>query len=359
MNGVPRPPPRALAAAAATALMGVVALVAFDARAAPAEFDPEAQPAPTEQAVDDSPTSTSTPPSSSWADDAPAPADSPQLRNLEPRTRVYVDGSLAQTTDLSSLPHIAGTGRNLRLAAGGSLKLRRFQLDIELPASQATTVNLQPNPDPGIMIAPGDLHQTALSIGDLRIGVQWTDALPVDVMRIVAGFGVRVRVPTHTTRFQFYNELDGSVNVYALPYYFHIEPAILVGGALGPLSFVMNQGGLVLMGPDASLGDLPIVVPTLYFWDAHYAVALRIIDLLTASVEINSTLQLNHIEGLDFQKLNNVFALSVVPGLQWHFGRYRVDTVARIGLTRGAELLGVVGYSGTRSFVLRLGRVFD
>jgi hypothetical protein len=337
--------------------MCAMLLFAFDVRAVPVETDPES---PVEQAVDDPSSSAAAPsPFPSWVDDAPAPADSPQLRNVEPRTRIYIDGSLAQTTDLSSLPHIAGTGRNLRLTAGGSLKLGRFQLDLELPASQATTVDLLPNPDPGIMIYAGDLHQTALSIGDLRVGAQWTDALPIDAAPIVVGLAVRVRIPTHTTRFQFYNELDGSVNVYALPYYFHIEPAVLVGVALGPLSFVMNQGSLVLMGPDAKLGDLPIVVPTLYFWDAHYALALRLLGFVTASVEVNSTIQVNHVEGLDFRKLNDVSAVSVVPGLQWRVGRYRVDTLARIGLTRGAELLGVVGYSGTRSFILRVTRLFD
>lgn len=293
----------------------------------------------------------------SWADDAPAPVDAPQLRNVEPRTLIYVDGSFAQTGDLSALPDIAGSGSNLRAAVGGSLRWHRFQFDVELPASQATTLDLLP-PNPNFVIYPEDKHQTALSIGDFRAGAQWTDALPVASIRVVAGLALRVRVPTHTTRFQFH-DVAGNLGTYVLPYYFHVEPTFLFGESLGPVSFVMNQGALILTGPDGSFGGLPFIVPNIYFWDAHYALACRIIDLLSASFEVNTTLQLNHVDGVDFQKLNNVRALAIVPGLQVHLGRYRVDAVARFGLTQGAELLGVVGYAGTRSYVLRVSRLFD
>ncbi|MES1164521.1 MAG: hypothetical protein ABUR63_02085, partial [Verrucomicrobiota bacterium] len=82
-----------------------------------------------------------------WAESAPAGADSPPIRNVEPRTRLYLDGTFAQTDDLSALPNIAGRGWNLRLALGGSLKWRRFQFETELPASQMTRLYLMsPNP---------------------------------------------------------------------------------------------------------------------------------------------------------------------------------------------------------------------
>ena len=288
---------------------------------------------------------------------APAPVDAPQLRNVEPRTRVYLDGAFAQTGDLSALPDIAGSGRNLRLALGGSLRWRRFQFDLELPASQATTLDLVA-PNPNILIYMEDQHQTALSIGDLRTGAQWTDALPIDALNLVGGLGLRVRLPTHTTRFQFH-DIAGALGTYALPYYFHIEPTALLGGSLGPVSFVTNQGALMLMGPNGTVEGLPVVVPNIYFWDAHYAVAWRIIDLISASCEVNTTIQLNHVDGIDFRKLNDVRAVSVIPGLQVHLGRYRIDAAARLGLTRGAELLGVVVYAGTRSLILRVSRVFD
>ena len=293
-----------------------------------------------------------------WAEAAPAGVDAPQLRNVEPRTRVYVDGSVAQTPDLSALPNIAGKGRNLRLALGGSLRWRRFQFDLELPASQATTLDLV-DPNPAIVIAEEERHQTALSIGDLRVGAQWTGALPVQALPLRLGFGMRVRVPTHTTTFQFHNLNDGSLGTYVLPYYFHLEPTVLFGGALGDLSFVINCGALILTGPDGTVLDIPIIVPNIYFWDAHYAVAYRVARPLALSFEVNTTIQLNELDPVIFPQLNHLRAVSAVPAVQLHLGRYRVDLIGRIGLTRDANPLGVLGYSGTRSVILRVARSFD
>ncbi len=297
-------------------------------------------------------------PAPSWAHDAPPGVDTPQLRNVEPRTRLYVDGSFAQTPDLSALPNIAGSGRNLRFAVGGSLKWRRFQFDTELPASQATTLDLI-NPNTAISIAPEERHQTALSIGDFRLGAQWTDALPVDAMPLVGGFGLRIRVPTHTTRFEFTNLNDGMVGVYVLPYYFHVEPTLMLGGALGRFSFVTNQGLLMLTGPDGQVLDLPIPVPNIYFWDAHLAIACRIIEALSLSVAGNYTHQLNELDAVMFPKLSHMRALFVIPAVRIHVDRYHVDVVSRIGLSRGADSMGVLGFAGSRSFILRVSRDFD
>jgi hypothetical protein len=321
--------------------------------------DPESPDDNTENVLSDADAGATT-----WAEYAPAAMDAPQLRNLEPRTRLYADGTVAQTDDLSVLPHIGGRGRNLRLALGGSLKWRRFQFEVELPASQATTVDIFNSDfaldDEQNQIPVADRHQIALSIGDLRLGAQWTHPLSIDALPLAAGFGIRLRVPTHTTRFQFYNANDQSTLIYALPYYFHIEPTVMVGGGLGPISFVMNQGAIVLLGPDGNIGDLPIVIPPLYFWDAHYAVACRIVRALAVSVEVNTTMQLNHVEGLDFQKVNNVFAVVLSPGLQVHLGStLRLDVAARFGMTQGAELLGVIAFAGTRSGMLRATWVFN
>ena len=288
--------------------------------------------------------------------DAPAAADAPQLRNVEPRTRLYADGAFAQSADLSALPYIAGSGHNARFSLGGSLKLGRFQLDAELPAAQATTLDL--TMIPGGMPLPPDDHQTALSIGDLRLGAQWTTPLPGEALAMTAGFGLRGRFPTHTTQFAFHL-IDGSVALYGFPYYFHIEPAALFGAAWGPLSFVMNQGAIVLMGPDADFQEIHFVVPNIYFWDAHYAVAAHIAGPVGVSTEVNTVFQLNHVGGVDFAKLNHIRAVSVLPGVQVQVGRYRVDAVARFGVTHGAELFGVIGYSGTRSYTLRATYYFE
>ncbi len=40
---------------------------------------------------------------------------------------------------------------------------------------------------------------------------------------------------------------------YVFPYYFHIEPTVIVGGALGRFSYVVNEGILdVFWGPDGN-----------------------------------------------------------------------------------------------------------
>lgn len=293
-----------------------------------------------------------------WSRDAPAAVDSPQLRNVEPHTRLYLDGTFAQSPDLSALPYVQGSGRNIRFALGGSLKLRRFQLDTELPASQITTLDL--TQIPGGAPIPQDQHQTALSIGDLRLGAQWTTPFQAETLRGAVGFGFRLRVPTHTTRFQFHFGPNGDMlGVYSFPYYFHLEPTVLFGEAWGPVSLVVNQGAILLTGPDGNFQEVHIVVPNIYFWDAHYALALRLIEGLVASVELDTVYQLNHVSGADFSKLNDIRAVTVSPGLQVHLGAYRVDAVARFGLTHGEELFGVIGYAGSRSYTLRVTRFFD
>ncbi len=121
----------------------------------------------------------------------------------------------------------------------------------------------------------------------------------------------------------------------------------------------MNQGTLTLIGPDGQFGDQLITVPTIHFWDAHYAIAYAPFRHLGASVELATTFQLNSIGGLDFAKFNDMRAAWVAPALQMYLGAYRIDMIARLGLTRGQEMLGVLAYVGTNSFTLRVTRSFD
>jgi hypothetical protein len=174
----------------------------------------------------------------------------------------------------------------------------------------------------------------------------------------VGGFGLRVRLPTHTTAFQFHL-IDNSLATYYFPYYFHLEPTAILGGAFGRLTFVLNEGALVLMGPDGDFGGQHIVVPTIVFWDAAYAVGYAPWDFLGGSVELGTDIEINHLGGVDFQKLNEVRSVWVAPALQVHLGDYRVDLIARIGLTRGADLFGVIEYAGTSSYTVRVSRTFN
>jgi len=287
----------------------------------------------------------------------PAPIEAPRLRNAEPRTAVYLDATYGQSNDLSALPNIAGKAYGFRMAAGGTLKLGRFQLDLELPSGQITTLDLV-DPNPLFEIDPKDKRQTAISLGDSRLGAQWTGVVPLEAMAVVAGFGVSLRVPTHTTQYTFHLT-DGSEGFYGLPYYFHIQPTFILGEALGPVSFVMNESALILMGPDATVADIPVVTPTIYFWDAHYGVSVRVTEGFALSCVLNTTYQLNKLDQVMFPHLNKLRSAYVLPGAQLHVGVYRIDLVGRFGIKAGAEPLGVLTFQGTDSVTIRVSRLFD
>jgi len=114
-----------------------------------------------------------------------------------------------------------------------------------------------------------------------------------------------------------------------------------------------------MLGPDADFDTEHITVPTIYMYDAHYAVGLAPWSFLGASVELATTFQLNHVAGVDFEKFNDIRAVWVAPALQFHVGDIRIDAIARLGLTRGQELFGVIEYVGTHSFTLRVTRTFN
>jgi hypothetical protein len=283
---------------------------------------------------------------------SPAPVDGPALRLPVTPTRLYVDLSYASTPDLSSLPYITGKGRNVRFAAGGTWRWGRFAFSGELPVIQATTIDvgtiMNAAPD------PGDAHQTAFSLGDLRAGADWTTPLGE---LLVGGFGFRCRLPTHTTHFDFH-DLGGGISAYAFPYYFHLEPTAILGGVVGPLLFIVNQGAVVLVGPDGNFAGVDIQVPTLAFWDAAYAVSWSPAEPVAASLTLSTDVQLNHVGGLDFRQFNDVRSAWLAPGVQWHAGSYRVDLVARFTLTKTANLFGIMEYAGTQSYTLRVTRPF-
>ena len=282
----------------------------------------------------------------------PAPVDGPELRLPFTPDRLYVDASFATTDDLSALPYITGKGRNLRFAAGASWRWRRFAFTGELPFVQATSVDIGTlmNQPP----LPQDAHQTTLSLGDLRLGADWTDHLTDAVL---AGVGFRARLATHTTGFTFHLA-DGSTERYAFPYYFHLEPTAILGGAFGRLTAVMNQGAVVLMGPDGSFSGFYIHVPTIVFWDAAYAVSYALLDALAASVELSTDVQVNHVGGFDFTKFNDVRSVWIAPALQLHVSGYRVDLIARFGLSQSSNLFGIMEYAGHSSYTLRVTRPF-
>jgi hypothetical protein len=282
----------------------------------------------------------------------PAPVEGPELRLPVTPTRLYADAGYARTSDLSSLPYIQGKAQNWRLAVGGALRWGKFAFTGELPFLQHTTIDVT-----SVMNQPpqfGDGHQSATSLGDLRAGVDWTTHLSDAV---VAGFGLRGRLPTHTTGFWFHLDSTSTDN-YRLPYYFHIEPTAIFGAAVGRFAFVVNQGAIVLMGPDGDFEGFHIHVPTVVFWDAAYAVSWAPVAAFAASLELSTDIQLNHVDGLDFASFNHMRSVWLAPALQWHVADYRVDLVARVGLSDGTNLFGILEFAGTTSYTLRVTRRF-
>ena len=290
------------------------------------------------------------------AEYAPPAIEGPGLRIPEPMTRAYLDISYARTDDLSGLPLIAGSAHNYRLAAGGTLRWHRFSFDGELAFSNVTTIDV--TQVPGGVPFDQDKHQTATSLGDLRLGANWST--PLDAAgRLVGGFGLRTRLPTHTVVFQFHLSDMVTIGKYVFPYYFHIEPTLLLGGAFGPFAFVINQGALLMMGPDGDFQNLHIVEPNLLFWSAHYAVVYAPLPVVGLSVDLATDVQLNHVSALYFERVNGITSAALNVGLQVHLGAVRVDLVGRRGLTRDGELFGVLQYAGTESLTLRVGARFD
>jgi hypothetical protein len=282
----------------------------------------------------------------------PPPVDGPALRLPESPTRLYLDAAFAQSKDLSALPYIAGSGTNFRFALGGALRWHRFAFEAEIPFLQITTLDV--TAVPGGM--PDPERQTALSFGDVRLGAIWTVQLAGEAL--VGGFGLRVRLATHSTRFQFYLPTDGSLVSYVFPYYFHIEPTAILGGSLGRFTYVINEGLLGLWGPNGQFLDMEVVVPTVVFWDSHVAVGYAPFDFLGASVELGTDVQINTVNDPQFP-INNLRSAWVAPAIQFHIADYRIDLIARIGLGRGTDAFGVLDYTGTSSYTLRLGRTFN
>lgn len=282
----------------------------------------------------------------------PPPVDGPALRLPESPTRVYLDAAYAASNDLSVLPYITGKGTNFRFTLGGVWRWRRFSFEAELPFANITTLDVTMVPG-GV---PNPEKQTGTALGDLRLGAIWTERLAGEAL--VAGVGYRTRLATHTTRFDFYLPTNGDSVSYVFPYYFHLEPTVVVGGALGRFTYTVNEGILAMIGPDGNFLDMPVVVPTLVFWDSHVAVSYAPVDFLGASVELGTDVQINKVNDPQFP-IDDLRSVWVAPALQAHFGEWRIDAIARIGLGRKTEQFGVLEYTGTSSYTLRVTLAFN
>jgi hypothetical protein len=328
---------------------------------APGGETPES--APSESATPESVTPAPPPPRSPKAGLSfletyyPPPVDGPELRLPESPTRLYIDGAYAASSDLSALQLIQGSGKNVRFSVGGALRWHRFSFEAEVPFVQITTLNVTALTG-GQMPIPADAKQTGTSFGDARIGATWTQRLVGD--QLIGGFGLRTRLATHSTNFSFHLQ-NGDLLTFVFPYYFHIEPTVILGGAIGRFIFVINEGLDVFWGPDGYIEGVLIVVPTIAFWDSHVAVSYSPWDFIGASVEFGTDIQVNDVNDPQFP-IQNIRSAWVAPALQLHVGDWRVDLIARLGLpslAAGTDAFGVLAYIGTNSYTLRVGRSFN
>jgi hypothetical protein len=292
----------------------------------------------------------------------PPPVDGPELRLPASPTRLYIDGAYAASSDLSALQLIQGSGNNVRFVVGGAWRWHRFAFEGEVPFVQISTLTVTAVSG-GQPPIPSDAHQTGVSFGDVRVGATWTAHLAGDAL--VGGFGLRARLPTHTTNFTFHIQSTPTATpmplTYAFPYYFHFEPTAILGGALGRFTYVINEGLDVLWGPNGEIEGQLVVVPTIAFWDSHLAIAFSPIDLVGVSVELGTDIQINDTNDPQFP-IKNIRSAWVAPAIQLHLGAYRVDLIARLGLpalAHGTDAFGVLEFVGTNSYTIRAGRSFN
>jgi hypothetical protein len=289
----------------------------------------------------------------------PPRLDGPPLRTSGIATQVYTDYTYLQSTDIGALSAVSGEAQNHRFALGARVKLRDFELELEVPFLNVTKAQFERN-DPLLNMAQ---DKTAVSFGDVRLGVAYVREVPYYPPKMFVGAALRSRLPTHTTKFNI-NTAIGPVS-YKYPPIVQLEPALLFATAFGPISFTTTQGALVMLGNDVDIGLFTQKYPNLVFYDAHFTGGFALLGKGAVTLDLAVDWQLNTVtdppppdQGFA-DTLNDIHAFTLAPGFQWYFDAYKVDVGARIGLGEGAKKLGVLTFAGDRSVLLRLTRAFD
>ena len=285
----------------------------------------------------------------------PPRIDYPGIQSLGPGISLYVDQTTEFTSDLSTFWWVHGRGINYRVAAGGTYQTGGLRLNAELPV-QYTLLSIDSlmNQAP----IPADSSKAAFSLGDVITGAAYYWELPGDAVTTSLGLGLRVRWPTHTTKYAF-GLIDGTTIEFGFPYYLHVAPGALLSMSYGPVSLVVNQGVLGMLAEDVDIGGVVQRIPNIYFWESHLAAGVDATDWLLLSVELLSFVQLNRVDVDNMTGLNNTRALSLDPGITLALGDFRLAVAGRIGLAgRSSRDFGVITFSGTHAVVARVSRVF-
>ena len=285
----------------------------------------------------------------------PPPIDYPGAQSLGPGPSLYFDTTYETNSDLSTFWWVHGRGNNYRAALGGTYQVGGLRLNAEVPVQYTRLaidrlMNLRP--------ADADRNKAAVSLGDVITGAAYFWALPSDSLRADLGIGLRLRWPTHTTRYQF-GLVDGSILEFGFPYYLHVAPSGLLSASYGPVSLLANQGVLAMLARDVTIGDILQPIPNLYFWESHLVAGLDVTDWLLLSTELASFVQLNHVHVSNMNNLNDTRAVFVNPGITLTFGDYRFALAGRFGVSgRSSRDFGVITFSGTHAFLARVSYVF-
>jgi hypothetical protein len=174
------------------------------------------------------------------------------------------------------------------------------------------------------------------------------------------GLGLRVRWPTHTTRYQFgLAPPAGGTVEFGFPYYLHLAPAALFSTSYGPVFLVVNEGVLAMLAKDITIGGILQRIPNIYFWESHVAAGLAATDWLAFTLELLSFVQLNRVDVEQMTNLNDTRAVFLNPGATLDLGSYRLAVAGRFGLTgRSTRDFGVITFSGSHAFLVRLSCLF-
>jgi hypothetical protein len=284
----------------------------------------------------------------------PPGIDYPALQTLGGGSTLYLDLTYERSNDLSTFYWVQGRASGYRSALGGSLRLGRLQLNVELPLQLTQLFIDRLGNQPPVA---SDREKSSFSLGDVVGGGNYAWQLPFDSVTALVGLGMRVRLPTHTMKYSF-SLVSGPPYSFGFPYYFHLAPAGLFFLSHGPLSFTVNQGILAMLAKNATLLNMPLNIPNVYFWESHYAAAVRPVSWLTLSLELVSCVQLSHINDENFRNLNNLKAFYLNPAVAFDIGSFRISLAGRLGLGKDTERFGVITFSGSQAFVARLSYLF-
>jgi hypothetical protein len=316
--------------------------------------------APLARAYEDSPIpEAGTEPSSSGAGPiqpfVPPGIDYPGILDMGPRLSLYVDHTYESTSDLSTFWWVRGRGNNFRVAVGGTYAFGGLRLHAEVPV-QYTQLAI----DSLMQLPPTDADRTkaALSLGDIITDAAYYWDIVGETMLTHVGLGLRVRWPTHTTKYQF-GLIDGSTLEFGFPYYLHVAPAALLSTSYGPVFLVANQGVLAMLAKDIDLGGVLQRIPNIYFWESHVALGLAATDWLAFTAELLTFVQLNRVDVEQMTNLNDTKAVFLSVGPTVDMGNYRLAVTWRHDLAgRSSRDFGVITFSGSRALLVRLSYLF-